>query len=52
MTDLLNKVPNLITSLTGPLSVLEQHLLDKQPIIEAWFREKMAANATAFLWLG
>ncbi len=48
MTDLLNKVPNLITSLTGPLSELERHLLDKQPIIEAWFREKWPQTPPPF----
>jgi len=33
-------VPHLTTALTGPLLILEQHLLDAQPTIEHWFRSQ------------
>ena len=31
-------VPHLITALTGPISELEQRILDATPVIERWFR--------------
>ncbi len=33
-------IPHLTTALSGPILQLEQHLLDKQPHVEAWFRKQ------------
>ncbi len=33
-------VPHLTTAQTGPLLTIERHLLDHQPEIEAWFRDR------------
>src|SRR4030065_83666 len=34
----LHAVPHLTTALTGPLQQIEEHLLQRQPEIEHWFR--------------
>src|SRR3569623_3486975 len=34
----LHAVPNLTTALTGPLLMIERHLLERQPANEAWLR--------------
>ncbi len=41
-------VPHLTTSLTGPLQELEQHVLDRRPEIERWFRSRFAAHEVPF----
>jgi glutamate--cysteine ligase len=40
MATTIQEVPSLTTALTGPLQMLEKHLLDQQIEIEAWFREE------------
>lgn len=40
-TDDLTLVPNLITSLQGPLQKIEKHLLTYQPMIENWLRKQL-----------
>ena len=41
-------VPNLQTTLTGPLLELERHLLDHQSQIESWFRQQFRATPAPF----
>ncbi len=36
----LSAVPHLTTALNGPLKEIESHILDKQHIIESWFRNQ------------
>ncbi|SIN73978.1 glutamate--cysteine ligase [Sulfurivirga caldicuralii] len=43
-----HSVPHLQTTLTGPLLALEQHLLDNQAKIEAWFRQQFRATPAPF----
>lgn len=40
MTNIDLMIPALETAQTGPLHLLEKHILDRQTKIEAWFREK------------
>jgi len=40
MTSLLTEIPNLVMSVRGPLSQVEEHLISKQDEIEAWFSKK------------
>ncbi|MCP4041602.1 MAG: glutamate--cysteine ligase [Gammaproteobacteria bacterium] len=41
-------VPNLITALSGPLQILESHLLSHQARIENWFRRQWAQTPAPF----
>lgn len=41
-------VPHLATSLTGPLLALETALLDRQPLIEAWLRQRWLETPPPF----
>ena len=41
-------VPNLTTALTGPLALLETHLLSNQATIEAWLREEWLKTPAPF----
>ncbi|MDR9498003.1 MAG: glutamate--cysteine ligase [Hydrogenovibrio sp.] len=43
-----NQVPHLQTALTGPLLELEQHLLNQQSQIEAWFRKQFKQTPAPF----
>ena len=43
-----NPIPHLKTALTGPLQVLEKHLLDRQVAIETWFRQRWQATKPPF----
>lgn len=36
----LSAVPHLTTALSGPLKDIESHILDKQHVIESWFRNQ------------
>lgn len=40
--------PHLITTLHGPIPALEQHLLDRQTLIEAWFRNQFHLTPPPF----
>src|SRR3569623_2017670 len=44
----LHAVPNLTTALTGPLLTIEQHLLERQPAIEAWLRAQWLETPAPF----
>lgn len=44
----LHEAPSLTTALTGPLHALESHLLDRQNIIETWFRQQWHINEPPF----
>lgn len=44
----LHEAPNLTTALTGPLLMLETHLLERQSIIETWFRKQWLDNKPPF----
>jgi len=41
-------VPHLITALTGPISELEQRVLDSMPAIERWFRLEWMEHTPPF----
>ena len=41
-------VPHLITALTGPLSELEQRIIDSMPAIERWFRLEWMEHTPLF----
>lgn len=41
-------VPHLTTAPTGPLLMLESHLLERQPAIESWFRERWQETPVPF----
>lgn len=41
-------VPHLVTALTGPLSELEQRVLDSTPAIERWFRLEWMEHTPPF----
>lgn len=41
-------VPHFTTALTGPLLQLESHFLDKQAIIERWFRDQWRITPAPF----
>ena len=42
------KVPHLTTALTGPFQTLERVMLDKQSVIETWFRNAWRETRTPF----
>ena len=42
------KVPHLTTALTGPFQMLERVMLDKQSVIETWFRNAWRETRTPF----
>src|SRR3569623_317913 len=44
----LHAVPNLTTALTGPLHMIERHLLERQPAIEAWLRAQWLETPAPF----
>ncbi len=44
----LQTVPHLTTAPTGPLLLLESHLLEHQPQIEAWFRRQWQETPAPF----
>src|SRR3569832_2322772 len=44
----LHAVPNLTTALTGPLLMIERHLLERQPAIEAWLRAQWLETPAPF----
>lgn len=44
----LHAVPHLTTALTGPLQEIEQHLLERQPAIEQWFRSRWLDTPAPF----
>lgn len=44
----LHEAPNITTALTGPLHMIESHLLDRQNIIETWFRKQWHENKPPF----
>ena len=41
-------VPHLVTALTGPISELEQRILDSMPAIERWFRLEWMEHTPPF----
>ncbi|MBI3772236.1 MAG: glutamate--cysteine ligase [Gammaproteobacteria bacterium] len=45
---IIEDVPHLATSLSGPLLVLEAALLDRQPLIEAWLRQRWLETPAPF----
>ena len=44
----LHEAPNITTALTGPLHMIESHLLDRQNIIETWFRKQWLESKPPF----
>ncbi len=44
----LEAVPHLTTAPTGPLLLLESHLLENQPRIESWFRSQFLSTPVPF----
>ncbi|SCZ61857.1 glutamate--cysteine ligase [Thiohalomonas denitrificans] len=44
----LDAVPHLTTAPTGPLLLLESHLLENQPRIESWFRSQFLQTPAPF----
>lgn len=44
----INQVPHLQTALTGPLRELEEHILNHQGEIEAWFRKQFKHTPAPF----
>ncbi|MBI2994674.1 MAG: glutamate--cysteine ligase [Gammaproteobacteria bacterium] len=41
-------VPHLTTALSGPLHLVERHILDRQPAIESWFRGQWRRSPAPF----
>jgi glutamate--cysteine ligase len=44
----LHEAPNITTALTGPLHMIETHLLERQNIIETWFRKQWLKSKPPF----
>jgi glutamate--cysteine ligase len=44
----LHEAPSLTTALTGPLHALETHLLERQNVIETWFRQQWLISKPPF----